>query len=139
MDSYTCITCRLFFETAEAQRAHYRTPWHCFNLKRKVAGLVPVSEEQFEEKVQQLKQEKNALVENTKENKMRSSKKQHKFNKGKARSAANNLVIAARELGVKLEDENAGKSKQEDSDSDFDSEPEVYPHCVVFILRSIWK
>ncbi len=60
-DTYTCMTCRMFFDSAEVQRTHYRAPWHCFNLKRKVAGLPPVSEESFEDKVKALKTEKIAL------------------------------------------------------------------------------
>jgi hypothetical protein len=55
------MTCRMFFDSAEVQRTHYRAPWHCFNLKRKVAGLPPVSEESFEDKVKALKTEKIAL------------------------------------------------------------------------------
>jgi pre-60S factor REI1 len=51
----------MYFDSAEVQRSHYRAPWHCFNLKRKVAGLPPVSEESFEDKVKALKSEKIAL------------------------------------------------------------------------------
>ena len=48
---FTCITCRVAFVDAELQRAHYKTEWHRYNLKRKVAELAPVSAENFEERV----------------------------------------------------------------------------------------
>ena len=39
------------FKSADIQRAHYKTDWHRYNLKRKVAELPPVSAESFQEKV----------------------------------------------------------------------------------------
>ena len=48
---FTCITCRVAFVDAEVQRAHYKTEWHRYNLKRKVAELAPVSAENFEERI----------------------------------------------------------------------------------------
>lgn len=48
---YTCITCRVGFRDGELQRAHYKTDWHRYNLKRKVADLPPVTTEVFKEKV----------------------------------------------------------------------------------------
>ncbi|KFO96100.1 Zinc finger protein 622 [Calypte anna] len=51
MATYTCITCRVAFKDAEIQRAHYKTDWHRYNLKRKVAEMPPVTAENFEERV----------------------------------------------------------------------------------------
>ena len=48
---FTCITCRVAFEDADTQRSHYKTDWHRYNLKRKVAELLPVSAENFQDKV----------------------------------------------------------------------------------------
>ncbi|KAI9013820.1 C2H2 type zinc-finger-domain-containing protein [Phycomyces nitens] len=48
---YTCLACQVAFPTSEKQRAHYRTDWHKYNLKRKIAELVPVDAEQFAQKV----------------------------------------------------------------------------------------
>jgi len=45
-----CLACRVFF-SGEAQRDHYRSEFHRFNLKRKVAQLPPVSREAFEQHV----------------------------------------------------------------------------------------
>eukprot|EP01087_Luapelamoeba_hula_P023775 TRINITY_DN8809_c0_g2_i2.p1 TRINITY_DN8809_c0_g2~~TRINITY_DN8809_c0_g2_i2.p1 ORF type:complete len:363 (+),score=70.46 TRINITY_DN8809_c0_g2_i2:28-1089(+) len=57
--SFTCNTCRMVYPDGESQRDHYRSAWHCFNLKRKVAGLGPVVESVFNEKVGQLKEAQN--------------------------------------------------------------------------------
>ncbi|NP_001279303.1 zinc finger protein 622 [Callorhinchus milii] len=51
MSSYTCITCRVAFADAEIQRSHYKTDWHRYNLKRKVADMSPVTAENFQERV----------------------------------------------------------------------------------------
>ncbi|XP_016150645.1 zinc finger protein 622-like [Sinocyclocheilus grahami] len=49
--SYTCISCRVQFSDGEVQRAHYKTDWHRYNLKRKVADMPPVTSENFQERV----------------------------------------------------------------------------------------
>ncbi|XP_036375021.1 zinc finger protein 622 [Megalops cyprinoides] len=49
--SYTCISCRVAFADSEVQRAHYKTDWHRYNLKRKVADMPPVTAENFQERV----------------------------------------------------------------------------------------
>lgn len=51
MATYTCITCRVAFDDPELQRAHYKTDWHRYNLKRKVADMAPVTAEGFQERV----------------------------------------------------------------------------------------
>ncbi|KAM8810819.1 cytoplasmic 60S subunit biogenesis factor ZNF622 [Eudromia elegans] len=51
MATYTCITCRVVFKDADVQRAHYKTDWHRYNLKRKVADMPPVTAENFQERV----------------------------------------------------------------------------------------
>nr|AAO13531.1 zinc finger protein Yan [Bufo gargarizans] len=51
MASYTCITCRVAFADPDIQRAHYKTDWHRYNLKRKVADMPPVTAENFQERV----------------------------------------------------------------------------------------
>lgn len=44
-----CSVCGVEFEDAAAYRAHCRSEWHNFNLKRKVKNLPPVTEEEFAE------------------------------------------------------------------------------------------
>ena len=48
---FTCISCRVVFRDAETQRGHYKSDWHRYNLKRKVAEMPPVSAENFQERV----------------------------------------------------------------------------------------
>lgn len=50
-DVFTCITCRVGFKDGELQRLHYKTDWHRYNLKRKVAELPPVTAEDFQIRV----------------------------------------------------------------------------------------
>ncbi|XP_044727648.1 zinc finger protein 622 [Chrysoperla carnea] len=48
---FTCITCRVAFQDAEIQRQHYKTDWHRYNLKRKVAELPSITSEEFQKRV----------------------------------------------------------------------------------------
>ncbi|CAO3702375.1 unnamed protein product [Rhizopus stolonifer] len=48
---FTCLACQVAFPTSEKQRTHYRSDWHKYNLKRKIAQLTPISAEQFAQKV----------------------------------------------------------------------------------------
>lgn len=52
MQSFTCISCRVAFKEAEIQRLHYKSDWHRYNLKRKVAELPPVTSEEFQRRVE---------------------------------------------------------------------------------------
>jgi hypothetical protein len=54
---YTCVTCNVAFREAEKQRLHYKSDWHRYNLKRKIADLAPVSAQIFAERVQLQKSE----------------------------------------------------------------------------------
>lgn len=40
--SYTCMGCRVKFESSELQRNHFKTDWHLYNLKRRVCKLEPI-------------------------------------------------------------------------------------------------
>ncbi|WVR04396.1 hypothetical protein IAU60_001398 [Kwoniella sp. DSM 27419] len=57
---FTCISCRVAFETAAEQRAHFSTDWHRYNMKRRVANLPPVPADAFNEKVIE-RREQNAV------------------------------------------------------------------------------
>jgi len=48
------VTCRVQYSDGEAQRLHYKSDWHRYNLKRKVASLPPVTEAVFREKSSKL-------------------------------------------------------------------------------------
>lgn len=47
MTQLTCLACRVVFDDAESQRAHYKSDWHRYNLKRKIAELPPVTNGEF--------------------------------------------------------------------------------------------
>ena len=49
---FTCVTCNVAFKESEKQRTHYKSDWHRYNLKRKVADLAPVSAQAFADRVQ---------------------------------------------------------------------------------------
>jgi len=55
---YTCITCHVAFNNGELQRAHYKSDWHRYNLKRKVADLGPITANEFTEKVEAIQQQR---------------------------------------------------------------------------------
>lgn len=48
---FTCITCRVAFRDLDIQRQHYKSDWHRYNLKRKVAELPPASVEEFQKRI----------------------------------------------------------------------------------------
>ncbi|ORX78292.1 hypothetical protein BCR32DRAFT_295137 [Anaeromyces robustus] len=45
--SYTCSTCKVMFENTETQREHYKQEWHKYNLKRKIAELPPLTNDEY--------------------------------------------------------------------------------------------
>ncbi|KAJ2311111.1 pre-60S factor rei1 [Coemansia sp. Cherry 401B] len=63
LPQFTCIACQVAFYSADQQRTHYRSDWHRYNLKRKVAGLPPVTAESF---AQRLLAQQAQAVEDTK-------------------------------------------------------------------------
>ncbi|KAG5646315.1 hypothetical protein DXG03_003912 [Asterophora parasitica] len=48
---FTCLSCSIAFLSAEEQRIHYRSDYHRYNMKRRVASLPPVSAAVFDNKV----------------------------------------------------------------------------------------
>lgn len=60
---YTCITCHVGFTDPSLQRSHYKTDWHRYNLKRKVADLPPTTAEAFQERVLALRMEEDMKLE----------------------------------------------------------------------------
>lgn len=57
MSQLTCINCQVAFQSTTIQRDHYKTDWHRYNLKRKVAELPPVTNEEFRRRVLLVQQE----------------------------------------------------------------------------------
>ncbi|XP_054155841.1 cytoplasmic 60S subunit biogenesis factor ZNF622-like [Oppia nitens] len=48
MSWFTCLTCRVSLATGDDQRRHYKSDWHSYNLRRKLAQLPVVTSEQFD-------------------------------------------------------------------------------------------
>lgn len=48
---FTCLSCLIGFPDGDAQRGHYRSDHHRYNMKRRVAGLPPISTLAFNQKV----------------------------------------------------------------------------------------
>lgn len=48
---HTCVTCRVVFKDNDFQREHYKSDWHRYNLKRKIASLPSVTAEEFNNRV----------------------------------------------------------------------------------------
>lgn len=49
-DKMICSACRCTFTNRDEQMEHYKLDWHRFNLRQKIAGLSPVTVEEFERK-----------------------------------------------------------------------------------------
>lgn len=54
MTGFYCSTSGTYFTDKESLSAHYKSDFHRYNLKRKVAGLPPVTKEWFEARKEQL-------------------------------------------------------------------------------------
>ena len=49
--TFTCYTAPgVVFDSEDEMKAHYATEWHRYNLKRKVAGLAPLTRELYEQR-----------------------------------------------------------------------------------------
>lgn len=53
MSAHTCLNCNVKFHNADIQREHYKSDWHRYNLKRKIAELPPITAEEFQKRVLQ--------------------------------------------------------------------------------------
>ncbi|XP_047193201.1 ankyrin repeat and zinc finger domain-containing protein 1 isoform X3 [Scophthalmus maximus] len=49
-EKMVCSACRCPFVSREEQTEHYKLDWHRFNLRQKLAGLPPVTVEEFEKR-----------------------------------------------------------------------------------------
>ncbi|KAL1743059.1 C2H2 type zinc-finger-domain-containing protein [Schizophyllum fasciatum] len=109
MPMFTCMSCSIAFTSPDEQRTHYRSDHHRYNMKRRVAGLPPVSALAFNQKVLERRQE-TAIMSSPKgsscevcgktyttENAYRShiNSKKHKENELKAAQRALNPVTPA--------------------------------------------
>ncbi|KAG6511044.1 hypothetical protein ZIOFF_029093 [Zingiber officinale] len=61
MPALTCNACNKEFDDEVQQKLHYRSEWHRYNLKRKVAGVPGVTEELFQARQFALAEENSKL------------------------------------------------------------------------------
>lgn len=61
MPVLTCNACNKEFEEDAQQKLHYRSEWHRYNLKRKVAGVPGVTEALFQARQSALDEERSKL------------------------------------------------------------------------------
>ena len=138
MPLFTCITCRVAFADGEIQRRHYKTDWHRYNLKRKVAEMPPVTVDVFQQKVLEQKAEAEAQQqsktktmhchlcnktfssENSHSNHM-SSKKHKELETAKAKKEENLIEkgLSAEKVAVQSRGTGKQKSESENADSSF--------------------
>ncbi|XP_055913892.1 cytoplasmic 60S subunit biogenesis factor ZNF622 [Eupeodes corollae] len=59
----TCINCNIKFANTDFHREHYKTDWHRYNLKRRIAALPPVSADEFQNRVIQMRNADTAALE----------------------------------------------------------------------------
>lgn len=55
--SLTCLTCKLLFSIPELHQQHYKSEWHRYNCKRKIAELPSLTKEEFETKIAAFKED----------------------------------------------------------------------------------
>lgn len=56
-----CNACNAEFSDEASQKAHYRSDWHQYNLRRKVAGVPGITEALFKLRVEAMEEEKKKL------------------------------------------------------------------------------
>lgn len=55
----TCTACSIEFEDSCEHREHFKQEWHIYNTKRRVAGLQPISESTWDEKLEKIRQQQD--------------------------------------------------------------------------------
>ncbi|EPX70960.1 ribosome biogenesis protein [Schizosaccharomyces octosporus yFS286] len=59
--AFSCTTCHVAFHSADSQKVHWKSDWHHYNLKRKVASLPPLSADVFAEKILSIQKHNEAV------------------------------------------------------------------------------
>ncbi|KAI0342054.1 hypothetical protein BDW22DRAFT_1331493 [Trametopsis cervina] len=141
---FTCLSCSIAFHSADEQREHYRSDHHRYNMKRRVAGLPPVSAELFNQKVLERRAEtaimvspKGSLCElcgknYTTENAYRShiNSKKHKDNELKAAKAPLHVSPPSN-------DEIPPETSQEPAPSDNKTSPEIITRQLAAVTLTV--
>ncbi|KAL7753945.1 pre-60S factor rei1 [Sorochytrium milnesiophthora] len=125
--NFTCFACQVAFAKADQQRDHYRTEWHRYNLKRKVAELPPVTAQVFAERMLSRQTDETATEERAQLayscavcSKIYSSEnaynnhvnsKKHKETAAKKKTAANDAAVVVKR---KTQEEREGEAADQD-------------------------
>jgi pre-60S factor REI1 len=59
----TCSACAIEFEDPTEHRDHFKQEWHIYNTKRRVAGLQPINETVWEEKIEKIRNQQKGVQE----------------------------------------------------------------------------
>lgn len=105
--SFTCNACALTFPSSDIQRFHMKSDWHRYNLKRKLEGLMPVSSEEFQVKIERFNKIKESGILDDYEYSTDDKKDSHIFKNKEVSKAEETSDIADYE-----------ESSEEDEDSD---------------------
>ena len=113
--TFNCYTAPgVVFYSEEEMKAHYRSEWHRYNLKRKVAGLPPLAREAFEERAA-LEAERSAVAAPTGTRSQQRRQKRDERAVQKAAAKANNphSKAAHYEATKKMDEEQYVQHKME--------------------------
>lgn len=125
--NFTCLACRVTFISAELQREHYRSEWHRYNLKRKVAELPPVTKEAFEKiEIHYNSSSGNQIDQNDKNDKFYCKICRKQFNTKKSYDQHIGSKKHAEVLQSHTEDKNDVKIKNENKDKQATNEKIFY-------------
>lgn len=141
MTTFTCISCRVAFKEAEIQRLHYKSDWHRYNLKRKVADLPPVTAEEFQRRVQDQRNNDAIIAQdksvycyvcrksfgNDKAYTNHVNSKKHKEREVMAARSEHDVENKTDGVGVETQEEDDDDSEIEEVDSDEWNEDEENP------------
>lgn len=58
---HTCTACAIEFEDPTEHREHFKQEWHIYNTKRRVAGLQPISESVWDEKLARIREQQQQV------------------------------------------------------------------------------
>lgn len=135
---HTCLNCSVKFADANMMRDHYKTDWHRYNLKRRVAELPPVTAEEFLKRViQQREAAESANLDATQYckvcrkqfgtdkaygNHMNSKKHRENVEKFEVEQEAAALLVDQEDELRKLSESRAPTIEDEDEDDDDDVE-----------------
>ncbi|CAL1385268.1 unnamed protein product [Linum trigynum] len=145
MSGLTCNSCNKEFQDDAEQKLHYKSDWHRYNLKRKVAGVPGVTEALFEARQSAIAQEKDKSRETPmlytctlcgKGYRSMKAHEQHLKSRGHILRASQGTMLEEEETIIKPRPQRVvnrppQKEESEESDEDDDEWEEVDPDEVL--------